>query len=109
GQRTFLSHAGAAWKTGRRRADLEDHEQTPVLFRWGRSELLGNLRNAVDLHAPAHPENRRTTRSHERQAPLGGDRRLGERLRDGNAEPLCFLLLRSAPNDLQVGGRGSPT
>ena len=53
----------------------------------------------------ADPEHDRSSWADERQAPLGGDRRRRERLRDRDAGPVGLLLLGAAPDDPGVRRR----
>src|SRR5512133_200955 len=107
-QRTFLGHPRAARKARRRRAELANHEQAVALFRWSSAEQLRDLRDAFELCARANPENRRSSRSNECQAPLGRNWRGRERLGDGDAELVRLLLLCATPDDVQVGQHGFP-
>ena len=54
------------------------------------------------LGGRADPEDDRAALAHEREAPLGRNRRFGERLRDRDAVRLDRLLLGTPPHDSQV-------
>ncbi len=65
-------------------------------------DAVGDSGDAVALRRGADPEDDTAALADERQAPLDRRRRMGERLRDRDAVRLDGLLLRPAPDDLEV-------
>ena len=72
------------------------------------AEPLRDARDALRLGRLADPEDDEAALADEREAPLGRGRRVGERLRDRDAERLRLLLLGAAPDDLEVRELGRP-
>ena len=105
GQRPLLRDAGAAGKAGRCRPGLADDEEP--LRSWARALPQGARRppRRGPVRRRADPEHDRTALAHERQAPLGGGRRLRQRLCHGNPGPVGLLLLGAAPDDTGVRRR----
>src|SRR5439155_22997954 len=92
----------APGETRRGGARLADDEETRRRFGEGAADLLRHPRNAVGLGRLADPEDDRTARPDQREAPLGRSRWLRERLRNGGAGPVELLLLGTPPDDACV-------
>ena len=107
GERAFPRHTRPAREPGWRRAVLR---RTKTRRR--RSSVAGDraaARASVSrIGGAARPRGHGATVAHERQAPLDRDRRLGERLRERDAERLEGLLLGAAPDDTEVRELGRP-
>ena len=74
-----------------------------MFLRRRRAKLLSGPTDRVDVRAWSHPENRRSAHPDKRQTPFGRDRWRRERLGDCHAEALGLLLLRTSPDNLNVG------
>src|SRR5205085_132762 len=104
-ERALFRHAGAPRETLRRRPDLAKHEEAlGCLFRLA-GDPPRDCCHTLRVCRRAHPEHHRATFADERQAPLGGRRRLGECLRHGHACPVHGLFLGPSPNDTGIRRR----
>ena len=105
-ERPLLRDTGAAREAGRRRPGLARARAAPAGARRARRRAARRPRATPSASADrADPEDDRSARAHERQAPLGRGRRLRERLRDRDAGPVGRLLLGATPDDARVRRR----
>ena len=81
----------------------DDHETAQVTLQ-SRAELR-DLLHRVEVSRLAEPEERDAVERHEWEAELGGDGRLGQRLRQRDAVRVDRLLLGSSPHHLDVRER----
>ena len=76
-----------------------------MVLRLAAAELAGHAGHGSGVRRRPDEEHDRPARADERQAPLGRDRRRGERLRDGHPGPVRLLLLGAAADDAGVRRR----
>ena len=102
GERALLRDSGSARESGRRRAELAQDDEAVQILLEPTVELRRDGCHRVAIGRRAEPQDRDTARRHQREAELGGDGRLGERLRESDAVRVRRLLLRSSPDHRDV-------
>src|SRR5262245_4246406 len=107
-ERALLRHACPPGKTRWCRPDLANHGEPGRRGLDAAGDSLRPRGDPLALGRRSDPEHDGPALAHERQAPLGGGRRVCERLRDGDAVRLGRLLLGATPDDVQVRERRRP-
>src|SRR5216110_657429 len=102
GERTLLRYTGTAWEARGRRRQLLENQQTRELFGWSAAQAPGHAAHSLGVGARPDVENHCAADSGQRQAPLSSHGRGAKRLPDRHAVLLGLLLLRTAPDDLDV-------
>src|SRR6202011_649477 len=98
----FLPATATAWKPGRRRVELFEHEQARQLLRRPGPEPRSRPIDRCNIRTWADIEDRRAAQRNEGQTPLCRDGRRCQCFRNRDTEAVRLLVLRTAADNADI-------